>query len=202
MINGQFVSPGAFNSGSAIQLLGGVDGGVVDLGNPASLDFGTEDWAISAWFKTNVPEQNTRGVVFGNGGDSGGGKRIMLIQNEVGAGIFSVVCDDDATKVVTSSTVKTNDDLWHSAVVVRQGTEIQLYIDGVLDATSTVDADYDLSGTSQYNAYIGGITDNADQSITKRLNGQVDEIRIYDRGLAVDEVLWLAGKTNTIDRPF
>lgn len=197
--NGQFVSPGASDTGSAIEFEGD---GYVDLGNPSAFDFATGDWSISAWFQTGVPTQDERGVIFGNGSDSEGGKRIMLIQNETGDGVFDVVCDDNVTKQIASSTTLTNDGEWHIVVAQRVGTEIRLYIDGILEGTVTVDATYDLSGTSEFNAYIGTITDYSTQEPFKMLDGQVDEVLIYNRALTEEEILWLAGQTYPLDKAF
>jgi len=83
----------------------------------------------------------------------------------------------------------------------REGTSIRIFIDGHLEASNTVEADYNLSGTSQHNAYIGAITDNSSGSLFKSFKGFIDEVRIYDRALSTEEVLWLAGRTTPIHKP-
>lgn len=39
-------------------------------------------------------------------------------------------------------------------------------------------------------------------SIIRPFGGFVDEVRVYDRGLSVAELRWLAGRTKPIDKPF
>jgi len=95
----------------------------------------------------------------------------------------------------------TNDDEWHCVVGQREGTSIRIFIDGYLEASNTVEADYDLSGTSQHNAYIGAITDNSSGSLFKLFNGLIDEVRVYGRALSAEEILWLAGRTTPIHKP-
>ena len=58
---------------------------------------------------------------------------------------------------------------------------LNVYIDGIPDGTANLPADYDLSGTSQHNAYIGVVTDNSTGAREKYLVGSVDDVRIYDR---------------------
>ena len=201
LASSQIVSPGAAGQGSAVQMTPGT---YVDLGNPGALDFGTGDWTITAWYKTAITgtDEAERGVIIGNGGDNAGGHRYALIMNESTAGIINLVTDDDATKIQANSVTPTNDDQWHFVAGQREGTEIRIYIDGQLEATETCDPDYDLSGTSQHNAYIGAITDNSSGTPYKMLVGSVDEVAIYDRALSAGEILWLAGRTTPFHKPF
>jgi len=105
------------------------------------------------------------------------------------------------SKEQAHSTSMTNDDEWHCVVGQREGTSIRIFIDGYLEASNTVEADYDLSGTSQHNAYIGAITDNSSGSLFKLFNGLIDEVRVYGRALSAEEILWLAGRTTPIHKP-
>ena len=38
--------------------------------------------------------------------------------------------------------------------------------------------------------------------MTRPFDGLMDEVRVYDRGLAVEELRWLAGRTQPYDEPF
>jgi len=104
--------------------------------------------------------------------------------------------------IMANSVTPTNDDQWHFVAGQRQGTEIRIFIDGQLEATETVNPGYDLSGTSQHNAYIGAITDNGSMARYKMLIGSVDEVAIYNRALSAGEILWLAGRTTPFHQPF
>ena len=102
---------------------------------------------------------------------------------------------------MVNSTSVTNDDEWHSAVGQRDGTAINLFIDGLLEGTGAANADYDLSGTVQHNAYIGAITNHTDSSLYKQFIGLIDDVRVYDSALSEGEILWLAGRTAPITKP-
>ena len=198
----QVGSPGASGQGSGVQLQ---LGGYVDLGNPTALDFGTGDWTIAAWFKTDMTKgsgDDGKGTIVAKGGDNAGGHRYALTMNESTEGIMTLVLDDNSTKITVDSSTPTNDDQWHHVTAQRQVTEIRVFIDGQLEATDTADPSYDLSGTSQHNAYIGTITNNASGALIKMFDGSVDEVVMYGRALSAQEILWLAGRTTPIHKPF
>ncbi len=54
----------------------------------------------------------------------------------------------------------------------------------------------------QLKAYIGAITNNSSGAIFKLFDGSIDEVVIYGRALSAVEILWLAGRTTPIHKPF
>ncbi len=199
--DGQIVSPGKLGAGMAVQLS---QAGHVDLGNPSALNIGTGDWTITAWYNTAITgtgDQN-KGTIFANGGDGGGGHRYALVMSEGSEGSVSLVCDDNATKVQAHSTSVTNDAEWHFVAGQRDGQVIRIFIDGLEEDSSTLPNGYDLSGTSQHNAYIGAITYNPDSILYKLFLGFIDDVQIHSRALSTEEILWLAGKTQPVHKPF
>ena len=104
---------------------------------------------------------------------------------------MDLVTDDNATKAIarTDGDSNTSDGLWHFVVGVRELDEIRIYRDGVLDATTGVPADYDLSGTSQWHSRIGAIAKADDPNlIYKGFDGLIDDVRVYDRALSTSEI--------------
>ncbi len=193
----QLVASGRPNGGSAVKV---EKVGYVDLGNPPALDFSTADWSVTAWYKnamTGTGDAN-KGTIYSKGGDSTGGKRYCLIMSETVEGVVTLVTDDDVTKYVLDSKSKTNNDEWHFVAGQRQGTTLRIYIDGQLENSMTIPAAYNLSGTSQHNAYIGAITNHVDGSLYKLYNGLIDDVRVYNKALSQEEVLWLAGNTSPV----
>jgi hypothetical protein len=165
-----------------------------DCGNPDALNFGAGDWSVCAWIKTTqsgTGDEN-KGTIFANGGDWTGGKRYALAVNEVADGLVTLTTDDDATKVQATGTTPVNDNEWHHVAGIRDGDALRLYVDGQPDGAEVLPAGYDLSGTSQHNAYIGVITDNRDGSLAKHFNGLIDEVRIYNGALSADQIAGLA----------
>ncbi len=198
---GTLVASGRDGGGSALKV---EKAGYVDLGNPPSLDFGTGDWTLTAWYKTAIKGTGdaNKGTILSKGGDSTGGKRYGLIMSETVEGVVTLVVDDDVTKYVLDSKSKTNDDQWHFVAAQREGTTLRIYIDGQLEGTSTIPATYSLAGTSQHNAYIGAMTNHTDSSMYKLYNGLIDDVRVYNRALSQGEILWLAGNTSPVAKPF
>ncbi len=172
----------------------------VNCGNPPILDFGTSDFTISAW--VNTPGGSYR-TVYGNGGDDGGGIRCHLA---VDGSVGRIIVDDDADKKDPTGSIVVNDQQWHHLVAKREGTNLRLYVDGVEDAgltahaRSTLPDGYDLSGTSQYGAYIGCITTNNDGTLYKFFEGVIDDLAIWNCALTLEEInlLYNNGEGNSV----
>jgi len=163
----------------------------VNLGNANMLNLGTDNWTITAWIKTTITGtgDDNKGTVFANGGDWSGGIRFTLAVSESQEGSITLTTDDDSTKVQATSSATVNDGVWHHVVGMRDGTTLNVYIDGILDGTNSVPAGYNLSGTSQHDAYIGTITDHTNNSLRKYFrDGAIDDVRIYSRALTQAEI--------------
>jgi len=160
----------------------------VDCGNNDILNFGTNDWTITAWIQTT---QADRGTVYANGGDNGGGVRFTLATHEANADRMTLTTDDDSTKVQAKGTTVVIDGQWYHVAAMRAGTETRVYVNGILEGTNTVPAGYDLSGTSQANSLIGCITDARDATGNTREKfyiGIIDDVRIYNTALTDEEL--------------
>jgi hypothetical protein len=157
----------------------------VDCGNQDMLNFGTNDWTITAWIKTT---QLDRGTIFANGGDDSGGVRFTLATHEANADRLTLTTDDDSTKVQALGSTVVIDGQWHHVAGMRGGTTISVFVDGVLDGTNTVPAGYNLSGTSQHDSLIGAITSHASNTLIKYYIGVIDDVRVYNSALSDPEL--------------
>ena len=86
----------------------------------------------------------------------------------------------------TESTKTVNDGQWHHVACVLDGdnlTDIRFYIDGVLDANSTV-------GTTAINTNTtGGINMRISRGVNNRyLNAEIDELKIWDTNLSAQTI--------------
>ena len=181
-------APGKF--GHAISLDGD---DYVDCGNPSLLNFGTGDWAVSAWIKTTQSgtddaNEPNRGTVFANGGDEAGGIRYTLAVNEGQPGMITLTTDDDLSKLQAISRTAVNDGAWHHVVGMRNGRQLCVYVDGVLEGTNNLPAGFSLSDASQQNAYVGVIADNRDGSPYKYFVGLIDEVCVFACALHANSV--------------
>jgi len=170
------------------------DDDYVDCGNPDKLNFGTEDWSLSAWVKNTMTGtgDDNKGSIIANGGDGGGGHRYCLIVTEQQEGKVTLVTDDDSSKKQARGDITlVNDDVWHHVLGVREGDSIRIYIDGKLEGSSGTNANYDLSGAVQHNVLLGAITKHSDASIYKTYGGMIDDVRIYNYALSEGEARYL-----------
>lgn len=86
-----------------------------------------------------------------------------------------------------------NDNAWHRVDFLKRGSILELYVDGILESTVT---DTTIGNTTNSDPlYFGVETAN-----TYRLNGSLDDVRIYNRALSADEVyrLYQLGKGTKI----
>ncbi len=153
----------------------------VDVGDPGdgSLDFGTADFTLSAWFKTSISAPGffvcKRAKGYYAGYD-------FYIQQE--GRIFARIADGWSVPDART-TEGFNDGLWHHAAAVydRDGV-IRIYVDGVSKATS---------GSIKW---IGNVNNSEPFTIGDRndpghhyyFDGTIDDVRIYDRALSAEEI--------------
>jgi len=194
-INGTATGSPTYASGALGQAISLNGSNYINCGKPAPLNFGLGNWSIAAWVKTS---QTDKGTVFANGGDETGGIRYAVCVGEITAGAVTVTTDDDVTKVQATSTATVNDNQWHHVIALRNGLTLRVYVDGVFDGSNSLPAGYDLSGTSQHNAYVGAITDHTDatgNTLEKFYSGLIDDLRIYNYALSDPEAGYLATKS-------
>ena len=157
----------------------------LDCGNQDILNFGTNNWTVTAWIKTT---QIDRGTIFANGGDNSGGVRFTLATHEANADRITLTCDDDSTKSQALGETVVIDGEWYHVAAMREGTIISVHVNGALDGTNTVPEGYDLSGTSQHNSLIGAMTTHTDGSLIKLYIGIIDDLRVYNVALSEAEL--------------
>ena len=183
------------------------------LGNADILNFGTNDFTISAWVLKE--EGSPRGNVYSNGGDNGGGIRSVLAVGESG-GDQSVVLtlDDNDTKLQARSSdpngdgfepVDAEDNVWNHIVGQRNGNEARVYVNGVLaDSNSDIPDGYDLSGQSQLPAYIGVGASAASDPIgafEKWFTGNIDDVAVWNVALSDEDIEALTGGESPLNLP-
>jgi hypothetical protein len=92
------------------------------------------------------------------------------------------------------STYPVNDGKWHNIAMTRNSTTglVQLYVDGVLNASAMLDTG---NKTSKFNL-IGALSDVASDGVTRTgdnyFNGELDEVRVYNAVLGPSEIDSLA----------
>ena len=159
-VGGPTYNPGFH--GQAIDLDGNDD--YVDCGNDSSFNI-TDSITLSALIKGT----------FNNGWDGiiAKGYDWMLSRGIGDEAVFFCIGVGSVL-----GTTNINDNQWHHVVGVYDGLRLFLYVDGKLDGFKQASGSLMVSGS---NVYIGG-------SASTSFNGLIDNVRIYNRALSVEEI--------------
>ena len=167
----------------------------VEIPTYANLNFAAPA-TISFWFKSSVDVENN---VFGLGKTTpgtGGGFGIVVGGNPTGTltnELITILRDSNNRYGYVSSTrTEVIDNRWHHIAVVCNGTQTFIYLDGI-SKPITVGSAADCSNDGKYggqtnitSASIGQVTWNGIK--TEFTNGQIDEVRIWNRALTQTEI--------------
>ncbi len=162
--------------GTALDFDGNND--YVGCGNDASLSFGTGNFALEVWMKTNtfIPTGNFSGIISKFNRPSHSGPWIQLDENEyIIFGWTDIIPIQGDTKV--------NDGKWHHIVAQRTGTtSAELYLNGILHKSNVTAPSR--SSDSSANLDIGRLIHES-----RYFDGHIDEVRLYNRALTSEEIL-------------
>lgn len=138
-----------------------------------SLGFGTGDFSAELWFKTPGPPVYIMDFFIKISDDGNSGWGLLFYPS----GKINFWTNNGDTTTGSGY----NDNQWHQVVAAREGSQLKLYMDGVLQSTATENpiSNVNVGGS----LYIGGIP-----IFGTYLPGIIDEVRMYNRALAADEV--------------
>jgi hypothetical protein len=158
----------------------------IDFAEPSG---GNAEFSIEAWVYTTYPqyvESDGSGIITKGTGD--GGEEFNLDTGS-GGGDFRFFVRDASGGVHLCNSSIAADSNWHHLVGVcdEANGNLYLYVDGVLAASSTIQAGSGLQSTSNKTVSIGarqsGTSDYDDQ-----FPGVIDEVAIYDYPLSASQV--------------
>jgi hypothetical protein len=154
---------------------------------------GANAFSISAWIKTSLPEEQQI-VMYGTDLD---GQRCEFRVDDTG----DIRIGNGAGQVQSRNVVA--DGGWHNVVVTisenatNSSSDVKVYVDGQDDTQESTDPDaYNI--VADWDVTIGYRPSRSDRFF----QGQIDDVRIYDRALSSEEAAWLAGRTKSFDKPF
>ncbi len=147
----------------------GGNGDYIDLGSPAQLAFGANDFSVETWIRTGVTS-NARLNIFnlGASGDSAEGTYLFVNNGKFSWDTYG------STDVVSTTTV--NDQEWHHVAMTREGTTVKIYVDGELEATGT------------YTFTVPQDDSNISSNDSVAFNGEMDEFRIWSDARTAEEI--------------
>jgi YVTN family beta-propeller protein len=182
--NGILQGGASFSQGFAGQAfsLNGI--GYIDVPDSPSLSI-TGPLTLTAWINVNANDFQQAII---EKYDVPGLRGYLL--RIVGGKLQGAICDASlygAQHPASGATTITTG-VWHHVAAVYDGATIKVYLDGILDGSApTITAPVDGSASLK----IGARGDDADT----RLNGLIDEVRIYDQALSSTEIQALATTT-------
>jgi hypothetical protein len=161
--------------------------------NPV-FDIGSGAFTLSFWHTRNAAISGFD-VIIGKDGDAGaGGTRDWVFYTD-GTGLFTFQLYDDAdSSVLTLTSAALPTQAWRHFVVTSDGSTVSMYVDNVLS-----DAD-SILGTPNSSASAFRIGSN--DAGTHYIDGDVDEVGIWDRVLTDDEITELYNAGAGLAYPF
>jgi len=155
---------------------------------------GANAFSISAWIKTTSPEQQQI-ILYGTDID---GQRCEFRVHDNGR----IRIGNGAGQVESLAVV--NDGGWHHVAVTisadstNSSSDVRVYVDGRDDTRESIDLDPAYDIVAGFDVAIGYRSSRGDRAF----QGELDDIRIYDRVLTPEEAAWLAGRIKAFDKPF
>lgn len=149
----------------------------------SDFDFGTDrDFSIDFWTKTST-NSGDDAIISDKNWDSGSNNGwVIAIQS--GAFVFNAGSNGNRIDIGTGSAIDYNDNEWHHVAVSfsRAGAGwVQIYADGILKG------ERDLTNLGDINTTLG-IAIGADPNNNWAYEGQVEEVRIWNKALSVTEI--------------
>ncbi|NNK74002.1 MAG: choice-of-anchor D domain-containing protein [Flavobacteriaceae bacterium] len=148
----------------------------VDMENELNLN--ATEFTVSAWIKRETGSENSsilskRDAAFTEGYD------LKIDSN----GRVEMIWENGSTESIRSNVV-IPENKWHHVAVIYQNGEANMYIDGVLSRTEALTPP-PVTDQSFYLAAAGKNTPTA------HYRGNIDEVRIWDRALSVDQLRFI-----------
>ena len=154
----------------------------VYISNDGLLDFGSDDFSVSVWFKGTSFHSSDNGAFFEAADATGDFWPLIALRGYNNGTLEYYIRDDDADYVNATTTQTYNDNIWHNAVIVRDGTSGHLYVDGKQVLSGS---DGGLDSVSTGNPwYIGRTYD----STARYINASIDEVKVFRHALSTDEI--------------
>ncbi len=149
----------------------------INAGNDTSLDI-SDGITVDAWFNTN--SSSTEILAFKGEGSASNHNRNFYIFLQADGDIYSDIGDGANEATAISSGVDYSDGNWHHVALTEDGTNIKLYVDGQLAASSSSSSVGSTSNTND--AYIGYLSSGYE------FDGLIDEFRISNTARTASEI--------------
>ena len=170
--NARYINSGKY--GGAMEFDGNGDG--ITMGNV--LNFGTIDFTVSYWINYNNSARIERPIMKRSGCSANTFWEVLhWTDGDIGFYTYSDINGDCSVSTTKTYTIGA----WHNVVAVRNSTNILIYVDGIMNATSSCFPARDVTNTANF--LIGDSTcTNAD------LTGPIDEVMLFNTSLTSTQI--------------
>ncbi len=158
----------------------------VRVPNSTSLNVQTGDMTIAGWVKSYGTATGA-GLFFAKDNCGEGG---IYSLNSANSGSFTFRIQGSSSFNASSGSIFALN-TWHHVVGVKTGTTMMLYVDGAQRATTPGLTGVTSNTVPLYFGMRGGTVTNPVGCGTNRFNGEVDDLRIYNRALSTSEITQL-----------
>jgi hypothetical protein len=140
------------------------------------LNFGTGDFTIEANFKSSVSQSSYAGIVAKAGSGANIGFQLVLVNDRIAAEVSDGSTGFGTGQGLQGNTVLTDGNWHHMAMVVNRSlSQIQLFVDGNIEATVTNPAIATLNVNDPASLLIG-----VERTNGSYINGSLDEVRLWN----------------------
>jgi hypothetical protein len=157
------------------------------LNDTLDIAFTTQYWTTDIWFNLDSTYASYDAML-GNGYPFqlyvAGGKIIAYLSSTAGSGTYFL------SGMTSTQTIST--EIWYHLAFVRNGTNYYYYINGVLDKSAT--SNTNVMAAANQNAQIGNLWNGSD---VYAWDGEISNVKIYNRALSVTEALQNYNATKT-----
>ena len=165
----------------------------VDCGKNASLNL-TDAVTVTAWIRMGFTAGD-RKIASNQDGTTGGYKMGLYTNNKVEFEIRTSANAGTLNRNTAGGTVLEQDVWYHVAGVYSKGQFIRTYVFGSLDREMATTAEL---GTSTASFMLG----RGESATDYFWLGALDDVRVYNRVLSQEEILWVMGQTQPVAKPF
>jgi hypothetical protein len=168
------------------------DGDAGNIGDNPLFNF-TDDVTISAWINMTSWGGSWGNCIVGKRGEGGVGWQLRRFGGDPR---FSWTTRGLGNDDYPRSNLVPNMNQWYHLAAVRDGTQKRLYIDGKLD--SAADCSDGTINACPHDVYIGARANGDNSGPEAFFNGMIDELRIYNTALTIEQISGLMGCENPI----
>ena len=162
------------------------------LATSSALNVGAGDFTVAVWAKINAGADQHNAFVAKNLAGAccdPKGYPGYFLGEKYGQIVFQLESDESGLDTVRlSASAAPYRGAWHHYAGVRQGDYVKLYIDGVLVASATLAGHY-ISSFNLDNGYPLAIGAVSYFTVGQYLDGAIDDMRVYKRGLMAGEIM-------------